>query len=233
MDDRLPGLEVALELPPELDEARELGGIDAFLDRGIEGTAESDVHLASPQLDTLGPDERRDVAEADRAHAAVLHRRPRLETAGRHIDDDVVLSLVPLDDAVIECPRDERDRPVPARRRVAGVVEEHDAEIGALVVGLDDETAVHVGVAARLVDEKPSNVVELLERVTALFENRRAARRLDAGRHDPERLARGVVVDGADLHGSTLDEDRSIEDPSSSVGPRCSVSRVPPDRELP
>jgi hypothetical protein len=102
----------------------------------------------------------------------------------------VVLALAPLDDALVERPRDERDRPVPARGRVAGVVEEDDAEVGAVVVRLDDEAAVHVRVAARLVDEEPPNVVEPLERVAALVEDRRAARRLDTARHDPERLAR-------------------------------------------
>src|SRR5262245_27619905 len=111
MDDRLPGFEVALELTSEVDEARELRGIDPFLDRGIEGAAERDVHLASPELDALGPDERRNVAKAHRPDAAVLHRCPRVETAGRHVDDDVVLSLAPLDDALVQRPGDERDRP--------------------------------------------------------------------------------------------------------------------------
>ena len=84
-------------------------------------------------------------------------------------------------------------------------MEEDDAEIGAVVVRLDDEAAVHVGVPSRLVDEQPAHVVEPLERVASLVEDRRAARRVDAARHDPERLARRVVVDRADLHDATLD----------------------------
>ena len=68
-------------------------------------------------------------------------------------------------------------------------MEEHDAEIGARVVRLDDEAAVHVGVPARLVDEQPPNVVEPLERIAPLVEDGGAARRLDAARDDPERLA--------------------------------------------
>ena len=103
-----------------------------------------------------------------------------------------------LDDALVERPGHERDRPVAARRRVPGVVEEDDAEVGAVVVRLDDEAAVHVGVPARLVDEQPAHVVEPLERVAALVEDRRAARRFDAARDDPEGLAGRVVVDRAD-----------------------------------
>ena len=68
------------------------------------------------------------------------------------------------------------------------------------VVRLDDEAAVHVGVAARLVDEQPPHVVEPLECVAALVEDRRAVRGIDSAGHDPERLAAGVVVDRADLH---------------------------------
>ena len=63
---------------------------------------------------------------------------------------------------------------MPARGRVAGVVEEHDAEVRVLVVRLDDEAPVHVRVAARLVDEQAPHVVEALERVAPLVEDRRA-----------------------------------------------------------
>ncbi len=83
-------------------------------------------------------------------------------------------------------------------------MEEDDAEIGARVVRLDDVAAVHVGVAARLVDEQPAHVVEPLERVAALVEDRCAPKRIDTARHDAERLARRVVVDGPDLHRQTL-----------------------------
>ena len=68
-------------------------------------------------------------------------------------------------------------------------MEEDDAEVGTIVVGLDDEAAVHVGVAARLVHEEPPHVVEPLQRIPPLVEDRRAARHLDSSRDDPERLA--------------------------------------------
>ena len=63
---------------------------------------------------------------------------------------------------------------------------------------LGDEAAVHVGVAARLVDEERAHVVEVLLRVAALGEDRVARDRVDPARDDAERLARGVVVDGLD-----------------------------------
>ena len=99
--------------------------------------------------------------------------RPGVEAARGDVDDDVVLSFAPLDDAVVERPRDERDRPVAAGGRVARVVEEDDAEVGAVVVRLDDEAAVHVGVPARLVHEQAPHVVEPVVRVAALVEDRR------------------------------------------------------------
>ena len=85
-----------------------------------------------------------------------------------------------------------------AGRRVAGVVEEDDAEVGGGVVRRDDEAAVHVRVPARLVDEQPPHVVEALVRVAAPLEDRRALRRVDAVGDDPERLSARVVVDRAD-----------------------------------
>ena len=53
-------------------------------------------------------------------------------------------------------------------------MEEDDAEVGAVVVRLDDVAAVHVRVPARLEDEEPADVVEPLERVAPLVEDRRA-----------------------------------------------------------
>jgi len=74
-------------------------------------------------------------------------------------------------------------------------VEEHDPEVGAAVLRLGDEAAVHVRVAAWLVDEQAADVVEVLPGEPPLLENRPALERLDAARDDPERLAAGVVVD--------------------------------------
>ena len=73
-------------------------------------------------------------------------------------------------------------------------MEEDDAEVGALVVRLRDEAAVHVRVPARLVDEQLAHVVEPLEREAALVEDRGALERRHTAGDDAKRLAGGVVV---------------------------------------
>ena len=108
----------------------------------------------------------------------VAHPRERLETSRRHVDDDAGLPPADRQDAALERPRDQRDRAVPAGGRVAGVVEEDDAEIRAVVLRLGDEAAVHVGMAARLVDKQLPKVIEPLGRVAALREDRVAAQLL-------------------------------------------------------
>ena len=87
-----------------------------------------------------------------------------------------------------------------ARGRVALVVEEHDAEVGAVVVRGRDEAAVHVGVTARLVDQQVADIVDMVRRPTAALEDRAPFELGDPADHDPERLAGGVVVDRFDLH---------------------------------
>jgi hypothetical protein len=47
-------------------------------------------------------------------------------------------------------------------------------------------------------------VVEALERIPTLVEDRRALKRLDSLGHDPKRLAAGVVVDRAYAHAAIL-----------------------------
>ena len=198
VNDLVLRLEAALDRPAELDQPRQLAGLDPLPQRGVEGAAERDVDRDLSHPNARRPDERRDVAKRDRADAAADDGCHGFEPARGNVDDDPVLSLAALHDALVERPRDESDRPVTARRRVAGVVEEHDAEVGAVVVRRHDVAAVHVGVAARLVDEQPADVVEPLERVAASLEDRRAPERLDAAGDDPKRLATGVVVDRPD-----------------------------------
>src|SRR3954454_12650242 len=196
MDDLVARFELVLELAAPFDQARQLLRRDPLLDRRVEGAAERDIDAGD---DVAAPHERRDVAEADGTHAPVLHARLRLEPARRDVDDNAGA----IAEAVVERPRDESDRPVTARRRVARVVEEDDAEIRALVLRLGDEAAVHVGVPARLVDEQPAQAAEPLRRVASLLEDRPATELL-AG-DDSERLPRGVVVDRLDLeHSRTL-----------------------------
>ena len=146
-------LEVSLDRATELYQPWQLSRLDALGARRVERAAVGDVDLACRRLEACAPDERRHVAEPHRAHLAAVHESPGLEPPGRHVDDDPLLALAPLDHALVECPGDECDRAMAARGRVAGVVEEDDAEIRAVVVRLADEAAVHVRVAARLVDE--------------------------------------------------------------------------------
>src|SRR5205085_2093650 len=75
---------------------------------------------------------------------------------------------------------------------------EDDAQVGAFVLRLGHEAAVHVRMAARLVDEQAPHVVEVFERVPALGEDRRPLERSHAAGDDAERLAGGVVVGGRD-----------------------------------
>jgi hypothetical protein len=80
-------------------------------------------------------------------------------------------------------------------------VPEQHAEVRAVVVGLDEEAAVHVGVPARLMAEQAPHDVDRLRRggVLAALAHRGAGNRRGAGGHDPERLARRVVVRRRDL----------------------------------
>ena len=146
------------------------------------------------------PHERGHVPEAHRPDPAVLDGRPRLEAPRRDVDDDAVDALASRDHPVVERPGDERDRPVPAGRRVALVVEEDDPEVGAVVVRRDDVAAVHVRMPARLEDEQPPHVVGLLEREAPALQDRRTLEGRRPARDDAEGLAARVVVDDLDPH---------------------------------
>ena len=155
VDDVVRGLDRGLELAPERDQARKLAGRDPFLEatrrtrRRRRRRRRGPPPRSPPRQTNDGTFRKR--TERTRPSST---RRPRLEAPRRDVDDDAVLALAALDDALVERPRDERDRPVPARGRVALVVEEDDAEIGAVVVRRHDVAAVHVGVAARLEDQE-------------------------------------------------------------------------------
>jgi hypothetical protein len=87
--------------------------------------------------------------------APPAHGHARGDAARRDVDAHVDLAVARRRDvAGLHRPRAERDRPVPARRRVAVLVPEQHAEVGAVVVGLHQEAPVHVGVPARLVAQR-------------------------------------------------------------------------------
>ncbi len=85
-----------------------------------------------------------------------------------------------------------------ARRAVPRVVEEDHPQLRARVLRVGDETAVHVGVPARLEDQQLPDMVEVFERIAPLLEDGGAAQRWHTAADDPERLAGGMVVDGTD-----------------------------------
>ncbi len=199
----------------------ERGRFDAAVEGAAERHVERDEAVRRPDRDVPREHERRDVPEPDRLDPAVVVEPRRADQPpARHVDRDT-------DDAVrrhgrkparVDRPRDQRDRAVAARGRVALVVEEHDAEVRPVVVGRRHERPVHVGVAARLVDQQPADVIEVVHRPAPALEDGPALEVGDAAGHDPERLAGRVVVDGPD---------RALERELSSVIGRAAPRAEP------
>ena len=130
MDDLVLGLERALDLAAELDESRQLARLHLLLERGIEGAA----------VRRRRPCARRPFAPSAQTKAGTFRKRTErtrpfstsAQVSSRPDGTSTTTWFSPsraLDDPLVERPRHERDRAVPARRRVARVVEEHDAEI--------------------------------------------------------------------------------------------------------
>ena len=172
----------------------------------VERAAEPDVERerAAGRLDDdiAGQHERGHVAEADGLDPTGVIEAGRAGQPARGDVDrqrDLVRARLDREAAGIDRPGHERDGPVATGRRVALVVEEHDAEVAGRVVGRRDEAAVHVGVAARLVDEELADVVEVRGRPATPFRHRAAFERGHAAGHDPEGLAARVVVGRRDL----------------------------------
>src|SRR5215217_708154 len=143
-------------------------------------------------------DERRHVAEPNPLDLPVPNGRRDRESSGRDVDPELDLGPARRKEPLLDRVGGERDRSVAARGAEARVVEEEHTQVAALGDRVGDEAAVHVSVAARLVDEQRPDVVEVLLRVPALVEDRRARDRVHRSGDDPERLAGGVVVDGRD-----------------------------------
>ena len=74
-------------------------------------------------------------------------------------------------------------------------MKEDDPELGAIVLRLGHETAVHVGVTAGLEDEKLTDGVEVFERVAPLLHDGATAQGRDAATDNPKGFARGVIID--------------------------------------
>ncbi len=82
-------------------------------------------------------------------------------------------------------------------------MEEDHTELGALVLRLRHEPAVHVRVTARLEDEELADLVEVVERVAPLLQDGASAQRGDATADDAKGFAGRVIVDGAHHQAAT------------------------------
>jgi hypothetical protein len=84
-------------------------------------------------------------------------------------------------------------------------VPEQHTEVGAVVVRRDEETAVHVGMASRLVAQQTPDGVDIraVAGVLAPVRHARAGNLRNARHHDPKRLTGRVVVDRRNPDGIT------------------------------
>ena len=140
-------------------------------------------------------DKGRNVSETNGPHVTVKHRRPSDQPTGRCIYGDTDFAVGSLQTSALERPRYQCNRSVPARGAVAGIVKEDHAKICTGIVRGRDEAAIHIGVAARLVDEEASNVVDICGSPQPTLAYSRTADLRRALDDDPERLTSGVVVD--------------------------------------
>ena len=132
VDDVLPRLDLTLQLTAELDQSRKLAGIDALLDRGVERPPKATSTVRSPSSTpsaqtNAGTFRKRTERTRPSSTCAQVSSRPEGTSTTTWFSPSSRSTH-----SLVERPRDERDRPVPARRRVARVVEEDDAEVGAV-----------------------------------------------------------------------------------------------------
>src|SRR5439155_7302268 len=147
-----------LDHPAGAEHRRGQGGVDGAAGGEVHGGAGRDVGAVDRYV--AGDDVRRHVAERHRLDVPAPAGHPRGDPAGRYVDDHLRLAVrIGVDGPRLHRPGAERDRPVPAGGGESGPVPEQGAEVGALVVGRDQEAAVHVGVAARLVAQQPADAV--------------------------------------------------------------------------
>ena len=204
LDGRLQG---RAQLALQGDELGEVGGGDpqaerADVERSVERATEPDIE---GQVAARGRHhhvererEGRDVLEADRRDTAVDHGRVAAEPPRRDVHGDVRPRHAPG----LDRPCHEGDRPVPTGRRVALIVEEHHAEVRPVVVGWGHEGAVHVGVAARLVDQQVPDGLHVGRCPGAARQHGVALEGWGAIGDDAERLTARVVVGRPDRAGS-------------------------------
>lgn len=212
-----------LDRPSDIDQGREvlrgdrhaeLGGVGRCVERAAVGDVDQVSDALHLDRDVRRGDIAGDVLEAHPRDPSVVDIGQRVEASRRDVDPDLGDRLHRDDLTGLDRPCHTGHRAVAARRREAVLVEEHHAERPLTVtrpvrIGWRHEAPVHVGVAARFVDQERPYVVEVLLAPRPPVEDRLALRRRDAARHDPVRLAAGVVLGGRDLRGS-VDHRRTI-----------------------
>jgi hypothetical protein len=166
----------------------------------VERAAEREVvpdRADSCDLDAIveRDDERWNVLERDASHARAIATRPRRHSSrGRVEPNDRALAQK----TDLERDGHERDHAVATHRAPALVVHEQDARVAVRRDRLGRDRSIHIGVSARLEHEAAPESVHPLSRKTPLFEDRRARDGVKTAGDHPERLARGVGLDGDD-----------------------------------
>ena len=137
-------VEQPLDLAAERDQLAERVRFDAQprgprVERGVDGAPVGDVDgepaARGIELDSAGEHVGRDVAEGHRLDARVAQARASEHAPRGHVDRHVGLAVGRGDHAAaLDRPGAERDRAVPAGGRVAVLVPEEHAEVGAVVV---------------------------------------------------------------------------------------------------
>src|SRR2546428_849736 len=168
------------------------------VDERVESPAERKViaHLADAghrHAVVERDDERRNVLERDASHPLALATWPRCHAARRRIEpNDRTLAQ----ETDLERDGHEGDHAVAAHRAPALVVHEQDAGVAVGRHGLSGDCSIHVGVSARLEYQSAAQSVQPFPGKTPLFEDRRARDGVEAARHDPKRLPRGLRLPG-------------------------------------
>jgi hypothetical protein len=204
----LVALEGLLDVPSDLDELREIGGIDVHTDacgghERVQRPAVCDVDFGARRPHAASDHERRHVAERHGCDGTSAATHAGHYPARGHVDRHVDLAVgFGGDPSRLDRPGPEGDRAVPTGRGVPILVPEQRAQVGAFVVGRDEKAAVHVGVAPRLMAQQPPDAIDLLGRggaLTALSYIGPRDLHLALG-DDPEGLAGGVIVGRRNLH---------------------------------
>ncbi len=165
----------------------------------VEGPAPRHVDRQRPALDldrdVPGVEVRRHVAERDLGHPAASEGRLRPHHARRRVEGDGRRVAGGREGAGLDQRGRQGDDAVTAHRAIPLVGEEDDAVVGPGRRRRRQDRAVHVGVAARLEQQRPSDVVVVAGEHPPPLQQRRPRQRRHARRDDPQRLPRRVGVD--------------------------------------